>query len=49
VRQAAALLREAGVPNPGAYLTALAHSTIDHALADAGTAEDSGPTATING
>jgi predicted short-subunit dehydrogenase-like oxidoreductase (DUF2520 family) len=41
VRQAAALLREAGVPNPGAYLTALAHSTIDHALADAGAADGS--------
>ena len=36
--QAAALLRQAGVPNPGAYLSALAHSTIDHALADAGSA-----------
>ena len=41
VRQASALLREAGVPNPGAYLTALAHSTIDHALADAGSASGS--------
>lgn len=49
VRQASALLRQAGVPNPGAYLTALAHSTIDHALADAGSASDDGPTATING
>ncbi len=48
VRQAAGLLSEAGVPNPGAYLSALVHSTVDHALAEAG----SGPgdlTATIDG
>ena len=47
VGQAVALLRQAGVPNPGAYLTALAHSTIDQALADAGGAGEG--TATING
>jgi len=35
VRQATALLREAGVEAPGAYLSALVHSTVDHALADA--------------
>jgi len=49
VRQASDLLRRSGVPNPGAYLAALAHSTIDHALADAGSAEGGGPTDTING
>lgn len=36
VRQAAALLTEAGVPYPGSFLRALAHTTIDHALAEAG-------------
>ncbi len=40
VRQAAGLLAQAGVPNPGSYLSALVHSTIDHALAEAG---DGGP------
>jgi predicted short-subunit dehydrogenase-like oxidoreductase (DUF2520 family) len=49
VRQAADLLRQAGVPNPGAYLTALAHSTIDHALADAGSGAGGASTATIDG
>ena len=49
VGQAVALLRQAGVPNPGAYLFALAHSTIDHALADAGGGIDGGGTDTING
>ena len=49
VRQAAALLRQAGIPNPGAYLSALAHSTIDHALADAGSAAPGPPPATIDG
>ena len=49
VQQAARLLSQAGVPNPGAYLSALAHSTIDHALADAGAAAGGEPTDTING
>ncbi len=43
VQQAARLLVQAGVPNPGAYLSALAHSTIDHALADAGSGTEDGP------
>ncbi|QIG38771.1 DUF2520 domain-containing protein [Microbacterium sp. 4R-513] len=38
VRQAADLLRGAGVPHPGSYLSALVHSTIDHALTEAGSA-----------
>lgn len=49
VRQAAGLLTEAGVPNPGAYLRALVHSTIDHALADAGSVAPGDPTATLDG
>jgi predicted short-subunit dehydrogenase-like oxidoreductase (DUF2520 family) len=49
IRQSAGLLAEAGVPNPGAYLSALVHSTIDHALADAGSGTPSDPTATIDG
>ena len=49
VQQAARLLSQAGIPNPGAYLSALAHSTIDHALADAGSAAEDGPPATIDG
>ncbi|MHC3000170.1 DUF2520 domain-containing protein [Microbacterium sp. HJ5] len=49
VRQSAALLREAGVPNPGAFLSGLVHTTIDHALADAGSGGPADPTATING
>ncbi|MDY0907891.1 Rossmann-like and DUF2520 domain-containing protein [Microbacterium sp. CFBP9034] len=48
VRQAADLLSQAGVPNPGAYLSALVHSTIDHALADAGSPDPGDPTATID-
>lgn len=32
VQQAAGLLATAGVPDPGAYLRALVHSTVDHAL-----------------
>lgn len=36
VRQAAALLSQAGVEEPGRYLSALVHSTIDRALTDAG-------------
>jgi len=38
VAQAAELLRIAGVPHPGSYLSVLAHSTLDHALAAAGSA-----------
>ncbi|GAA1953762.1 Rossmann-like and DUF2520 domain-containing protein [Microbacterium deminutum] len=49
VRQATELLLRAGVPNPGAYLSALAHSTIDHALADAGSGTPGMPPATIDG
>ncbi len=49
VQQATRLLRQAGVPHPGAYLSALAHSTIDHALADAGSGSGAPPTDTING
>ncbi|WP_137845767.1 DUF2520 domain-containing protein [Microbacterium sp. 2FI] len=48
VRQAAALLATAGVPNPGPFLSVLVHSTIDHALAESGAATDP-PTATIDG
>ncbi|MEU1971966.1 DUF2520 domain-containing protein [Microbacterium sp. NPDC019599] len=52
VAQAAALLRDAGVPHPGSYLSALAHSTLDQALTEAGSAgsADAGPSAaTIDG
>lgn len=49
VRQSAALLAEAGVPYPGRYLSALVHSTIDHALADAGSGPAVDPAATIDG
>jgi predicted short-subunit dehydrogenase-like oxidoreductase (DUF2520 family) len=51
VRQASALLVSAGVENPGSYLASLVHSTVDHALADAGMRrEDDGPLdATIDG
>ena len=49
VRQAAQLLTQAGVPNPGAYLSALVHSTIDHALAEAGSGGPVDPTATLDG
>ncbi|MFT3798042.1 DUF2520 domain-containing protein [Microbacterium sp.] len=36
VAQASALLRRAGVEEPGRYLSALVHSTVDRALTDAG-------------
>lgn len=49
VAQAAGLLRDAGVPHPGSYLSALIHSTVDHALAEAGSAGAGPPTATIGG
>ena len=38
VAQAAGRLRDAGVPHPGLYLSALLHSTLDQALAAAGSA-----------
>jgi predicted short-subunit dehydrogenase-like oxidoreductase (DUF2520 family) len=38
VAQAAGLLRDAGIPHPGLYLSALVHSTVDQALAAAGSA-----------
>lgn len=38
VAQAAGLLRDAGVQHPGLYLSALVHSTVDQALAAAGSA-----------
>ncbi|WP_396655880.1 DUF2520 domain-containing protein [Microbacterium sp.] len=40
VRQATALLRDAGVEAPGSYLSLLVHSTVDHALADANPASE---------
>jgi predicted short-subunit dehydrogenase-like oxidoreductase (DUF2520 family) len=40
VRQSADLLRGAGIAQPGSYLSALVHSTIDQALTVAGTAVD---------
>ena len=50
VHQAAALLAEAGVPYPGSFLSALAHTTLDHALAEAGSGPVTGePPATIQG
>ena len=42
VRQASALLREAGVEAPGSFLSLLVHSTVDHALADANPASEVG-------
>lgn len=44
VRQAAGLLAEAGVPHPGAFLSSLVHTTIDHALTEAGTGPGPDPT-----
>lgn len=38
VRQSTELLAQAGIPHPGRYLSALVHSTVDHALSDAGSA-----------
>jgi len=37
IRQATDLLRSAGVTEPGRYLAALMHTTVDHALVEAGT------------
>ena len=49
VRQATSLLAEAGVPHPGAYLSSLVHTTIDHALTEAGSGPAAEPPATIQG
>jgi predicted short-subunit dehydrogenase-like oxidoreductase (DUF2520 family) len=49
VRQATGLLAEAGVPHPGSFLSSLVHTTIDHALAEAGAGPAAGPPATIQG
>ena len=49
VRQATALLAKAGVPHPGSFLSSLAHTTIDHALAEAGSGPAAEPPATIQG
>ncbi len=49
VRQSTGLLAEAGVPFPGAYLRALVHTTVDHALSEAGSGPPIDPTATIQG
>ena len=43
VRQSTSLLAEAGIPNPGRYLSALIHSTVDHALSQARTVGDIPP------
>ena len=40
VRQSTSLLAEAGIPDPGRYLSALIHSTVDHALSGARPAGD---------
>lgn len=44
IRQATDLLRSAGVAEPGRYLAALLHTTVDHALVEAGTDEVRPPT-----
>ncbi|MDW4573641.1 Rossmann-like and DUF2520 domain-containing protein [Microbacterium sp. M3] len=49
VRQATSLLAEAGVPHPGPYLSSLVHTTIDHALTEAGSGPAAEPPATIQG
>jgi predicted short-subunit dehydrogenase-like oxidoreductase (DUF2520 family) len=49
VRQAAALLAEAGVAQPGSFLSSLVHTTIDHALSEAGAGPAAEPPATIQG
>ncbi len=49
VRQAVALLSQAGVENPGLYLSALVHSTIDQALAGSGGPLTGGLADTIDG
>lgn len=49
VDQAAGLLGEAGVPQPGSYLTSLVHSTIDDALAAADSGDAIDPVGTVDG
>ncbi|TDN90777.1 DUF2520 domain-containing protein [Microbacterium sp. BK668] len=49
VAQAAELLRGAGVPHPGSYLSALVHSTVDHALSQAGSAGAGPPAEALEG
>ncbi|MFB8146025.1 DUF2520 domain-containing protein [Microbacterium sp. NPDC056003] len=49
VRQAAGLLSQAGVPHPAAFLSGLVHTTVDHALAAAGSGDPGEPADTING
>lgn len=49
VRQSTRLLAQAGIPDPGRYLSALIHTTVDHALTDAGPLSAGDPTATIDG
>lgn len=47
VQQATGLLAQAGVPHPGAYLSSLVHTTVDHALTEAGSGPGPDPTATL--
>ena len=49
VRQSTDLLAQAGVPDPGRYLSALVHSTVDHALSDAGSSGPVDPIPRIDG
>ena len=49
VQQATALLSDVGIDNPGAYLSALVHSTIDDALATPGSSGGADPADTIDG
>jgi len=49
VRQSTQLLAQAGIPYPGRYLSALIHSTVDHALTDAGSLSTGDPSAAIDG
>jgi predicted short-subunit dehydrogenase-like oxidoreductase (DUF2520 family) len=49
VRQSAELLVRAGVENPGAYLAALVHTTVDQALSEAGSAGSGDSADTITG
>lgn len=47
VAQAAALLSQAGVPHPGAYLSSLVHTAIDQALTEAGSGPGPDPAAEL--
>lgn len=49
VQQATGLLATAGVANPGAFLSMLVHTTVDRALAEAGSGPGGDPAATIQG